>query len=187
MSSKRFPFRGLFSVAVVQRSNAGFSLVELMVVLTIVAIAFNIAMPSFTAMIARNQAATDVNDFLLTVNLARSEALKIGGTTSIQALDASDTSNEFGAGWCVVEGDPGDCSGTLIRSFPALVGNVSLNSIENASSIQFNYLGELADGVVQKIDLCTSQTDRRIFIALIGRPKSHRPNDADAAKQPACS
>ena len=87
----------------------------------------------------------------------------------------------------MVEGDPGDCSGTLIRSFPALVGNVSLNSIENASSIQFNYLGELADGVVQKIDLCTSQTDRRIFIALIGRPKSHRPNDADAAKQPACS
>jgi type IV fimbrial biogenesis protein FimT len=169
------------------KSNSGFTLVEMMVTFAIVAIGLDVAVPSFTAMIERNRSATEVNEFLVAINLARSEALKIGGTVSIQATDP-DEDNEFGAGWCVVRGNPGNCTGTLVRRFPALIGSgTTLNSFEDKSSIQFNFLGELEDGAVQNIDFCSEQRQRRIFISLIGRSKSHRPDDAAAVKQPSCS
>ena len=169
-----------------RKSNSGYTLIEMMVVITIMAIGLKIAMPSFGAMIERNRAATNVNEFLQSINLARSEALKMSGTVSIQAVDPSDPADEFGLGWCVVAGDPGDCTGTVIRRFPALVGaGTTLNSFEDESSIQFNYLGELADGVVQNIDLCSEQTDRRIYISLIGRSNSHRPTAVEA-RRPVC-
>ena len=161
-------------------------MIELMVVLGIIAIGFNVAVPSISAMVDRNRAATNVNEFLLTINMARSEALKTGGIVSIQAMDPSDSDNEFGAGWCIVEGNPGNCDGSVVRSFPALTGDTTLDSSEDESSIQFNYLGELEGGVAQNIDLCSRETERRIFIALIGRSKSHRPDDLVVAKQPSC-
>lgn len=95
--------------------NSGYSLIEMLVVITIMAIGLELAMPSFGAMIERNRAVTHVNEFLQSINLARSEALKLGTVVSIQAVDATDLGNEFGGGWCIVAGNPGNCTGTAIR------------------------------------------------------------------------
>lgn len=171
-----------------RKLNSGVTLIEMIVVLAVMAITLNLAGPSFSAMVDRNRSATHVNDFMSALSLARSEALKVGGIVSVQAADPSDTANEFGNGWCVVEGDPGNCNGATIRKFAAISDDVTLNSIENVASIQFNNMGELEKGSVQNIDLCTtSVSDRRIFIALIGRSKSYQTSDAVVVKRPACS
>ena len=166
----------------------GFTLLELMVVLVITGITLAAAFPSFQGMIARNRVATETNDVLLAINLARSEALKTGGIVSVQAVDSSNTSNEFGNGYCVVIGTPGNCT-NAIRKFDALTGGTTLNSVDDVSVLEFNSLGGLNNtgSQVRKLDLCDpNQTGRRIVISLVGRSKSHKPDDPVAANQPSC-
>ena len=58
-------------------------------------------------MTTRNRIITETNEFLLAINLARSEALKVGGQVSIQLADPTNANNEVGPGFCVVDGNPG--------------------------------------------------------------------------------
>lgn len=170
-----------------KRRESGMTLIEIMITLALIAISASLAIPSYQAMIERNRAKTQVNRFLLAINLARSEALKIGSDVSIQATNGADSDNEFGPGWCVVAGNPGNCNGTVLRRFAALTDQAMLDSREDATSIRFDSLGSLSGGVVQKIDLCNSGiSERRIFINLIGRAKIHRSTDPVAAKRPEC-
>lgn len=176
------------------KSNTGFTLVELIVTISIIALSMTIAVPGFQNMLARNRVATQVNDFLLAVNLARSEALRRGSVVSILAEDNTDTDNEFGPGYCVYVGTAisgthtcADTGGVVLRNFPALAGESTLNSFEDDDVISFNGLGGVVDEAIKNVDLCYSGQDgRRIFISLIGRSRSHRPDDVDSAKQPSC-
>ena len=115
--------------------------------------------------------------------------MKTGNTVSVQAIDGSDAANEFGNGWCVVVADPGDCDAPVIRNFPTLPNNTTLiNSVENNTAIVFNSYGELDEGLVQNIDMCpTGDSNRRIYVALIGRSKVHRPTDLAVSKRPDCT
>ena len=173
---------------------AGFTLVELIVTLAIIALSMTFAVPGFQGMFARNRVVSQVNDLVLATNLARSEALRRGAIVSILAEDATDTDNEFGLGYCVYVGAAvygtdscADTGGEVLRNFPALAADATLNSVENDDVISFNGLGGVTDEVVKNIDLCyPGQDGRRIYISLIGRSRSHRPDDADTAKQPSC-
>ena len=166
-------------------NSGGFTLIELMIGLIIIAIGMSIAVPSFQGMIARNRIATQVNDMLLAVNLARSEASTTGSNISIQAISPT-TADEFSGGWCVIPGRPGDadysadCSSGVIRSFAALAGNVTFNLVSDGglSSMTFTPLGGTIDSATRSIDICvTGQSGRRVFITPIGRAKSYRPGD----------
>ncbi|MFT7243121.1 MAG: prepilin-type N-terminal cleavage/methylation domain-containing protein [Candidatus Azotimanducaceae bacterium] len=169
-----------------KRSSLGMTLIEVMVVLAIIGFSLNLAIPSFNRMIARNSASTQVNDFLTAIILARSEALKIGGVVSVVAADSSDSENEFGKGFCVAAGSPADCSGTVIRNFDGVPEVRRLNSVEDLPSLQFGALGGLRGGTVQNVDFCSSQVNRRIYISLMGRTKSHRPDDDTVSRRPVC-
>lgn len=167
--------------------NSGVTMIEIIVVVAIMGITMYMTMPNTEAMIDRNRSDTHVHDFMTALSLARSEALKVGGVVSVQATDSSASGNEFGKGWCVVEGNPGNCNGTLIRSFTPITSSSTLNSIEDVTSIAFNNLGELNNGAVQNVDLCTSSnTNRRIFVSLVGRSRAYRVTDVVVAKRPAC-
>lgn len=56
----------------------GFSLVELMVTLVVATVVLTIAVPSFISMVQNNRMTAYVNDFITTLNVARSEAIKRG-------------------------------------------------------------------------------------------------------------
>lgn len=172
------------------RKSRGVTLLELMVGLIIISIGMTIAIPSFQGMTARNRIAVQVNEMLLAINLARSEATRTGSSVSIQAV-APSSDNEFGGGWCVVPGDPGDCEANVVRLFPALDGGSTLNLVEDGgdTKIRFTALGGIFGDRKLAIDLCVEgQVGRRITITPIGRSKSHKPDsdEEDEENDPDC-
>ena len=147
-------------------SMQGMTLVEMMVVLALIGIGMTIATPSFNAMIGRNQAATQINELVSAINLARSEASKSSGSVSVLA-DSGD--EDFVGGWCVVAGTPADCTGAVIRDFPALINVVSVKS--ESASIQFNSFGELNPAAARSFKFCSEAKERVITITPVGRSK----------------
>jgi type IV fimbrial biogenesis protein FimT len=89
-----------------RHSPRGFSLVELMVVVAIVAILTMIALPSYRHLIQLNRLATDTNNFLSALNLARNEAVARGrpvsacASVSGTACDGTGT-DDWSNGWIV--------------------------------------------------------------------------------------
>ncbi len=74
----------------------GYTLVELVITVAIVAILATIALPSFARVIASNSIASGVNEFIAAVNLARTEAIRRGGNAGICA---SGNGTSCGSDW----------------------------------------------------------------------------------------
>ena len=93
-----------------QRVQKGFTLIELMVVVALVAIITTIAIPSWNAMIAKNRVRAAVNDWTQSFYFARSEAVRQNTSVTICASSdgSSCTASGYEAGWIVKVIDPND-------------------------------------------------------------------------------
>lgn len=101
------------------RYSRGFTLVELMVTLAVLAIVLAIAAPSFTTLIQSNRTQTISNDLVGALQYARSEAVKRGVRVDIcrRMDDACANASDWGNGWLVK-----DSGGAVLRVWEA-VGN----------------------------------------------------------------
>lgn len=83
----------------------GFSLIELMVTIAIVAILIALAAPSFTALINRNRLSGQANELVASLQLARMEAVRRNARVSMcKTTDGATCSGVAGpwGGWLVV-------------------------------------------------------------------------------------
>ena len=161
--------------SILESRQRGITVVEIMVTLAIAAILIGLALPAFNAFVAQRTLTSQVNDFLVGVQYARSEAIRRSARVSLQSLDASDASNEWGNGYCVVAGNPGNCDDPL-RTFVA-IGDNTLNAngaLDSLATLTFDGRGLLVGGGAGTVDLCAPTVDRgrRIDISLIGRVAS---------------
>ncbi len=143
---------------------AGFTLVELIVALTVAAILVSIAVPSFSTMVQNNRLTAQANHFIAALTYARSEAVKRSATIDVIATSAT-SANEWGPGLKVkVNG------GADLKVFQALDGSSTLNSVGDNST--FQYLANGRATITDTFDLCdgrTGETGRRISISTTGR------------------
>jgi len=83
----------------------GFTLLELMITIAILAILLAIAIPSFQGLMASNRLTGATNDFIAALNTARAEAIRRGqritlcASTDGTTCAASTTNNDWSTGW----------------------------------------------------------------------------------------
>ena len=142
------------------RHHDGFTLIELVIVMLIVAILAAIAIPSLKYVTASNRIATEVNGLLGDMQFARSQAVKTGlpvtvcastGSVTLAGTTCSGSSN-WQLGWIVFvdtnANGTRDAGDTLLRGQTPFTGNDSLlASPATFKSITFNRVGYGSTGV----------------------------------------
>lgn len=121
-------------------ASDGFTLVELLVTVAIVAIMLALAAPSFQAMLMNNRLTAQIDGLTSALNYARNTALSQAVNVQVcpvGALSSSTCGASWAAGWSVVS----DPTGTpvLLQSRRTPTGNPVLSS--SASSVVFDSRG----------------------------------------------
>ena len=100
--------------------HSGFTLVELMVVVAIVAIMAMIATPSWRSLQARNAIRAVVNDYTLSVYFAKAEAVRQNAPVTVcpSSNGTACTNSGLEAGWVVFVGLPDAAAPPILQDTP---------------------------------------------------------------------
>jgi type IV fimbrial biogenesis protein FimT len=168
---------------------SGFTLVELMVSLAIVAVMMGLAVPSYRYAINSSRISSDSDNLLIALQLARTEAIRRGLSVSVCSSNANGSacsgSNNWKTGWLVfvdvnnnASYDGGDA---LVRQQPALASANAVSADNNTSAVRFNREG-IASGLAADPVTVTftpptnSSTQKRcLAISAAGRMLIQRP------------
>lgn len=178
----------------IMKRSFGFTLVELMIAIAVLTILVTIAAPSFRTTIQNNRITTQLNDFVSSLQLARSEAVKRAQPVSlcISSDSASCTGANWGQGWIVfldIDGDGaldvGD-GDSVLNIGVQLSGNNTLTGSANvASSIRFNTRGfsPVTNGILIVCDERGNSNAKGILLSTTGRITRTPDSDADGIEE----
>jgi type IV fimbrial biogenesis protein FimT len=131
------------------KRNTGFTLIELMITIVLAVIVLTLAAPSFQDMIRTNRLATQTNQFISALNLARSEAIKRGVRVTVcrSGDQANCGTGAFEDGWIVFI-DPNnnatmDFGEQIINVAGAAAGEIGIAGNVNVA----DFVSYTADGI----------------------------------------
>jgi type IV fimbrial biogenesis protein FimT len=171
------------------KKHSGFTIVELMMALALMAVVMVMAVPNFNRLIKNNRLASQANEFITAVNYARNEAIKRNQNV-ILCRSSNGTSCGSGTGWeagWIVYADVNNNasldSGEELRIFGSLTGGNSLRGNANyANTITYGPKGYVTQA--GELILCDDRNSsgntadaedfamgRAIIISATGRPR----------------
>ncbi|ABM34100.1 GspH/FimT family pseudopilin [Paracidovorax citrulli] len=181
----------------IARRHRGFTLIELMVTMALVAVLLRIGIPSFVSFQRNSELTSAANGLLASVNSARTEAMK----RNMNAGLVPTTGSSWGGGWTAFVDIDGNGSfdaakDLVVSTQPALASYFSVTGTGTATgdtpSITFNSSGYVKDfgNVTLEIarndlsDAALLEQTRRVVIFKTGRVRVCKPTSATDA---ACS
>lgn len=173
--------------------SSGFTLIELIVTVSIAAILMAMAIPSFVETIKSNRLTTYANEFVAALNMARSEAIKRGVQVTMRRKGAtsqvweegwdifvdSDSSNAFNddadTNLCETNADGSPSEDCLLRTYEALPSY----TLRTGNSAYKDYAAYVSSGLSKSaagetFRLCKgtdTTTSRAIIINAVGRAR----------------
>ena len=193
------------------RAERGFTLIELMIVVAMIAIMLSIAVPSFRSFISNYRVTTAANDFLQGVTMTRGEAIKRSArVTMLPNLAATGGVNgapsaggSWANGWSiVVDATPGGFTGgTVIYTHGPLPSSITTqgdggtgNGFTDSSGNSYvSYDGtgyprqvlppnDVQKGGIRFTDTTINPSNRRtVCLAVLGRARVVNENQAGTA------
>jgi len=160
----------------------GFTLIELMVAVMILAILITLTVPSFNNAALSGKLGGFANDLVASAQLARSEAIKRNATVMLCASSdgaSCDAPDGWETGWIVIV-DPGGADERLLQAHPALPDEFRvIETIAGATEIDF--LPTVIGGGSAEFQVCRAEPEgsqeRRVEISVSRstRVLSHAP------------
>ncbi|HMB38998.1 MAG TPA: GspH/FimT family pseudopilin [Wenzhouxiangellaceae bacterium] len=155
--------------------QAGFTMMELLIGIAVLAILTTLAVPSFTQFIANNRLASEANEMVASFQFARSEALKRGVQVQVcSSGDGATCGGNWNQGWIAVA-DPGPDEEVLRVWSPS---DTAFQFTPASSTVGFQPNGFSTAAAEQQIEMmlsgCTSDSARRILVEGTGRVASQR-------------
>lgn len=155
----------------------GFTLIELMITVALIAIISSMALPAFRDMVSSQRIMTSANEIVTTFHQARSEAIKRSRQVNIVACkpDCGSTgAADWNNGWQIITDIGG--TDTVIGEHAALAGSINITANGTtlfATSYTYSAQGRLAPNITatHELKLCDSNTElagRRIILEPIG-------------------
>ena len=173
------------------RKDSGFTLIELMVAISVLAILVSVGVPSMLDFVRGNRRAAAVNALVTDVQRARSTAASQGTNVvmchSTNGTACSGTANpDWSTGWVVFIDDdqdgspePTDNNGTLDAGEPVLSASnaregVTMNGTTTRLSFNPGFRSMSGNG---SIEVCVdgSNNDRQVIVSNTGRPRLVQP------------
>jgi type IV fimbrial biogenesis protein FimT len=180
----------------------GFSLIELMVTLSVLAILVAIAIPNFIELSVRSNLSGYTNDFIAAVNYARSEAVRRGVPISLcKSSNGTACTGAWSDGWIVFVNTDGDSPAdvdvgeTILKKYEGATGNYTIGSDTSVAN-DITYRADGAANNTGMFAICYdgSTTGARAIIVTRLRPRvafdtnSDRiPNRDDTSNIGSCS
>ncbi len=177
------------------KKYSGFTLTELLIVLSLAGVMVALGMPHFGDMVQDNRRAAEVNRFVTGLNLARTEALKRRTTVTVcKSSDGATCTPAAGweDGWIVfanLDGDDPpvvDGGETIIRVSPASANNIQITGFGDfTDDVNYGFDGYprlAATSVGGRINFCDDRgapAARAVLISNTGRARLSTDTDAD--------
>lgn len=148
----------------------GFTIIELMIAVALIAVMVVIGVPAFTSTINSNEVVANSNSFLSALKLARTEATKRRQNIIVCAsANQSDcASNNWSDGWIVFEDADNDAifdaGETIIDTYDLPAGFTITRAAAGPDQIQFAATGLSNSSLAQTFTVCKANTaSGRVF------------------------
>ena len=135
--------------------NKGFTLIELIITMTVVGILAVIAVPSYQGLVESSRLTTATNDFMGDISFVRVEAMKRGASTQVGVCASSDGascttgSTTWASGWIIfVDADVSgtyNTGDTILKVHSQLPSSIKADTIPASTNMLiFNHMGAMA-------------------------------------------
>jgi type IV fimbrial biogenesis protein FimT len=176
--------------------SRGFTIIELMVTMGVVAIMLSVAVPSISSMVKGNRLSTQINMVMADIHLARSESVKRGvrvimcrsANPNITTPACGGTTQDWSTGYLIFTGEDGNNTyqagtDTLIRRGQPAQDGVDMHTSSTwNNTLEINPSGTLNEGGTAIMAVCDERNEeygKQITIPLSGIPRMKSSNIAD--------
>jgi type IV fimbrial biogenesis protein FimT len=167
--------------------NSGFTLIEMLVAVAVLIVALAVGVPRFSTLIKNNGLTASSNEFVNTLGLARSEAIKRLKTVTVCKSDAANLNQcaassaaypagDWSKGWIAFVDENGNgtvnTGDRIVAAHGQLPSKQRLIASGNADSLQYLSSGKIA--ATRTLKLCDDRTGNlgnSITISATGRAR----------------